>query len=476
MRLLATSLCLTSVLLLSQATAFNLHRRGGYQGGESCTETSPFCIDDATLGICDHGKIVSIKCSAGTKCSEGDCGEFALSGGSNQPSSQDKYGPDNESAEPDTSAESSESNEGSYKPSQSEKKDDDSYTKKPTEESSEAVSDAEESDGASSNTEDEKDGPTSKKYGDEVGDDALESSAPSYEGKKTSSPDATQSNNENGGESEDSEPSDMPKPEDEDDSYSGAKKSSSSKGGYNDQATSTADDKESSEKTAGAEDSEEPAGDESPKSTGSASEDEGYTGGGDVACTSEEFNAVFQGTDFKKPDSSCLKDFLQAAIKDGGVTSKRELAMFLAQSLHESDGFHAMEEYACKDTGCPGEYGNTGSDPDKMYFGRGYIQLTWKDNYEECSKDLYGDDRLVQNPDMVAKDQSVAWATAAWYWKSHVHKDATSGKFGLTTKAINGALECGKGEVPNALKRFKIYETIYKAFKLPGKPDPSGCY
>ena len=41
------------------------------------------------------------------------------------------------------------------------------------------------------------------------------------------------------------------------------------------------------------------------------------------------------------------------------------------------------------------KYWNTG------YQGRGFSQITWKQNYEQFSQLLYGDDRLVKNPDLV---------------------------------------------------------------------------
>jgi putative chitinase len=41
------------------------------------------------------------------------------------------------------------------------------------------------------------------------------------------------------------------------------------------------------------------------------------------------------------------------------------------------------------------KYWNTG------FMGRGYSQLTWEGNYRKFSRALYGDDRLVQNPDLV---------------------------------------------------------------------------
>jgi putative chitinase len=53
------------------------------------------------------------------------------------------------------------------------------------------------------------------------------------------------------------------------------------------------------------------------------------------------------------------------------------------------------------------------------YRGRGLKQLTGKDNYTRFSKALYGDDRLVRNPDVVATDLNVAMASACWFWKTN---------------------------------------------------------
>lgn len=51
------------------------------------------------------------------------------------------------------------------------------------------------------------------------------------------------------------------------------------------------------------------------------------------------------------------------------------------------------------------------------YRGRGLKQLTFKANYLACSKDLYGDDRLVKNPDQVSQDKKCAIETSCWFWK-----------------------------------------------------------
>lgn len=62
--------------------------------------------------------------------------------------------------------------------------------------------------------------------------------------------------------------------------------------------------------------------------------------------------------------------------------------------------------------------GDESSGDGYRYRGRGLKQLTFKANYLACSKDLYGDDRLVKNPDQVATDKKIAIETSLWFWKS----------------------------------------------------------
>lgn len=107
--------------------------------------------------------------------------------------------------------------------------------------------------------------------------------------------------------------------------------------------------------------------------------------------------------------------FMKSAPSKGSITSKVEGAMALAQFLHESDGLQAKREYACMQTGCPGSYATPACDaPGQYYFGRGYIQLSWCYNYRPASMALFGDDRLVRDPDMVAREEQVSWDTAFW--------------------------------------------------------------
>jgi predicted chitinase len=62
--------------------------------------------------------------------------------------------------------------------------------------------------------------------------------------------------------------------------------------------------------------------------------------------------------------------------------------------------------------------GNTEPGDGWKYRGRGFIQLTGKNNYAAASKAIFGDDRLVQNPDMV-NDPAVAAEVSAWFMKKN---------------------------------------------------------
>lgn len=172
--------------------------------------------------------------------------------------------------------------------------------------------------------------------------------------------------------------------------------------------------------------------------------------------------------------------------------------MALTQFLHESDGLRAKREYRCISNGCPGDYQDPACDaPGQRYFGRGYIQLTWCANYRAASQDLFGDTSLVTNPDSVAVNENLAWNTAFWFWKVgfsssiylhlfvqsllqvnvHSKQGVSNGLFGATTKAINGALECGSGpNVAIARTRFAMYGKVRTAFGLNGPGDEHGCY
>lgn len=69
------------------------------------------------------------------------------------------------------------------------------------------------------------------------------------------------------------------------------------------------------------------------------------------------------------------------------------------------------------------------------YRGKGLIQLTGKTNYENCSKSLFGDSRLLASPEDLAKPE-MALRSALWFWTSNKLSSVTD--FTALTKRING--------------------------------------
>lgn len=150
-----------------------------------------------------------------------------------------------------------------------------------------------------------------------------------------------------------------------------------------------------------------------------------------------------------------LLNAIKAYPDFGNVGSRadkqREVAAFLANIMHESHALRAITEV---DTSTHDHYCNDKQGvicaKGKQYFGRGPIQLSWNFNYDLAGKALGLD--LLNDPDMVSRDATVAWKTALWYWMeikgsgplpSHVALKQNLG-FGETVRSINGDLECSK--------------------------------
>lgn len=186
-----------------------------------------------------------------------------------------------------------------------------------------------------------------------------------------------------------------------------------------------------------------------------------------------------------------LADLLGAAgqalvpvMVDAGM-QPLERAHFLAQCAHESAGFtgltenlnysavglqriwphrftarasleyaHKPEQIANRAYANKGGNGNEVSGDGWRFRGRGFIQLTLRENYAAASQRLYRDDRLVQLPEQVALPP-VAALTALDYWQSrHLGIAAMHDDLAAVTRAINPAL-LGFDDRKAWLVRFK---------------------
>ena len=189
-----------------------------------------------------------------------------------------------------------------------------------------------------------------------------------------------------------------------------------------------------------------------------------------------------------------IPDAVIAAIPDTAakfnITNTLRLAHFLAQAGHESGQFKATSEnlnYSSKGLlGIFPRYFNTATaesyarQPQKIankvyggrmgngaeasgdgfkFRGRGYIQLTGKDNYTQFDKSVPED--ILANPDLVST--KYALASAAWFFNKNglwsiCDRGADQATVTAVTKRVNG----GTIGLPDRIKHFVEYYNLLK--------------
>ena len=160
-----------------------------------------------------------------------------------------------------------------------------------------------------------------------------------------------------------------------------------------------------------------------------------------------------------------IKKYPAFTTTGSDTVRKQEAAAFLANVNHESGGLVYVEEInqanwplycdRSQSYGCPAGQ--------SAYHGRGPIQLSWNFNYKAAG-DALGID-LLNNPDRVKNESSVAYQTAVWYWMTQrgpgtmTPHDAmvNSRGFGETIRSINGSLECNGGNPAQVQSRVAAY-------------------
>jgi len=165
------------------------------------------------------------------------------------------------------------------------------------------------------------------------------------------------------------------------------------------------------------------------------------------------------------------------------------LAHFLAQAGHESGGFKAVNEnlnYGAKGLlGIFKKYfptpekaalyerkpekianlvygGRMGNGPEASgegykFRGRGYIQLTGKDNYKAF--DAVVPENLLESPDLVATKYPLL--SAAWFFhKNGLHKMADGGATEAVVTSVTKRVNGGTIGLPDRIKHFKEYYSL----------------
>jgi putative chitinase len=152
------------------------------------------------------------------------------------------------------------------------------------------------------------------------------------------------------------------------------------------------------------------------------------------------------------------------------INTIQRVAAFLAQCAHESMDFTTLQEnlnYKAEtlhrvwprlfpDEATCNHYahnpelianraygGRMGNGPEASgdgfrYRGRGIVQITGHDNYKQCSRDLYQDDRLLEHPDWICTPEGALWS-ACWFWhRNNLNPLADQDDMLTMTKRING--------------------------------------
>jgi putative chitinase len=172
-----------------------------------------------------------------------------------------------------------------------------------------------------------------------------------------------------------------------------------------------------------------------------------------------------------------------------GINTPLRLAHFLAQCGHESGGFKATQEnlnysskglmgifkkyfptealanqYQRKPEAIAsrvygGRMGN-GAEATKegyKFRGRGYIQLTGKENYTAFGKSINED--ICANPDKVASNYALL--SAAWFFsKNGLHKIADTGSSDQVVTQITKRVNGGTIGLADRIKHFKEYYSL----------------
>ena len=172
------------------------------------------------------------------------------------------------------------------------------------------------------------------------------------------------------------------------------------------------------------------------------------------------------------------------------INTSLRLAHFLAQTGHESGGFKAVSEnlnygaaglqsifkkYFTAESAKEFErkpekianivYANRmGNGPQASgegykFRGRGYIQLTGKDNYAAFDKTV--EDDILANPDLIATKYPLL--SAAWFFhKNGLHKIADEGATDAVVTKVTKRVNGGTIGLADRIKHFNEYNNLLK--------------
>ena len=165
----------------------------------------------------------------------------------------------------------------------------------------------------------------------------------------------------------------------------------------------------------------------------------------------------------------------QIAAKLGGSAERKAAFNALANNKAFTEGTDAQKNKMIFDIYYDDQYrgegyklGNTEAGDGSKYRGRGYIQLTGRNNYRDIGKDIGLD--LVANPDLMLDPEIAKKASVAW-WKRNVRsKDPNYTDTKEVTKLVNGG-DTGLADRRKLFNTYKFAVGPQTSLRPSARPD-----
>lgn len=168
------------------------------------------------------------------------------------------------------------------------------------------------------------------------------------------------------------------------------------------------------------------------------------------------------------------------ALAAEGIADTPMTLMALATIRAETESFRPISERQSKYNTTPGghpfdrydnraDLGNKGKPDGERFRGRGFIQLTGRDNYTRYSRALFGDDRLVDDPKL-ANDPEVAARLLARFLKDkerRIRAALAAGDLRAARRLVNG----GTHGLARFTEAYRIGEQAFRALENSGATD-----
>jgi len=186
-----------------------------------------------------------------------------------------------------------------------------------------------------------------------------------------------------------------------------------------------------------------------------------------------DFNFTLEQLEKILPNNDEVEEWYTALVTvlpEFNISTRARVGAFLAQTAHESSNYTRLHEnlnysaqallrtwprrfnmqnvatYARHPEMIANKVyadrmgnGNEASGDGWKYRGRGIIQITGAENYRQCSLHLYGDLILLDQPELLEEDKTVAVSSACWFWNSRgLSALADEGRMRDITLRING--------------------------------------